>query len=131
MKLSEPDAALDELARQVIGAAIAVHRLLGPGYLESAYENAMGIELELRRIEHRRQVPIPVDYKGTVVSEYRLDLLVSGRLVVELKAVDALATVHAAQVRAYLKASGCMLGLLINFNVRWLRDGIQRVISSR
>ncbi len=126
----EPDRELDRLAHAVIGAAIEVHRLLGPGFLESVYEEAMCIELQLRGISFTRQPVVAVDYKGHPVGEGRLDLLVGGKLVVELKAVDALASIHTAQMVSYLKVTGHQLGLLINFNVPLLKDGIKRVILS-
>jgi GxxExxY protein len=129
--LEEPDAEIDRWATVVIGAAIEVHRTLGPGFLEAAYENAMAVELGLRSVPFRRRVPVAVLYKGARVADKQLDLLVADGLVVELKAVAALAPVHSAQVRSYLKASGCSLGLLINFNVPVLREGIRRVIDSR
>ena len=124
----EPDALTDDLAHRVIGAAIEVHRHLGPGYLESVYEEALALELGLRGIAFERQKPIGVAYKGHAVGESRLDLLVGGCLVVELKAVEALAPIHQAQVISYLKATGLKLGLLINFNVPVLKSGIRRVI---
>ena len=113
----EPDADVDELARRVIGAAIEVHRHLGPGFLESVYEEALCVELELREIPFERQRPIGVDYKGHSVGQGRLDLLVGDRLLIELKAVDRLAPIHNAQVMSYLKATKLHLGLLINFDV--------------
>jgi GxxExxY protein len=127
---TEPDTETDRLAQEVIGAAIEVHRTLGPGFLESVYEQAMGIELGLRGISSGRQVPVAVDYKGRSIGESRLDLLVDGRLVVELKAVDQLAPIHTAQVMSYLKATRHQLGLLINFNVVRLKDGVKRVVLS-
>jgi GxxExxY protein len=126
----ELEARVNRLSHEVIGAALEVHRLLGPGFLESLYEEALCIELELRKITFQRQAPIPVHYKGRVVGENRLDLLVGDCLVVELKAVDQLATIHTAQVLAYLKATGHKLGLLINFNVPVLKYGIKRVIAA-
>jgi len=126
----EPGKELDELANSVIGAAIEVHRHLGPGYLESVYEEALGVELAERHIPYRRQHPISVTYKGKSVGEGKLDLLVADKLVVELKAVEALLPVHKAQVISYLKATKFHLGVLINFNVSVLRDGIQRIIYS-
>jgi GxxExxY protein len=126
----EPDASTDRLARAVIGTAIEVHRVLGPGFLESIYEEAMYLELKLRRIPFARQVPVKVDYKGHSVGEARLDLVVGGCLVVELKAVEALAPIHTAQVLSYLKATGYHLGLLINFSVPVLKDAIKRIILS-
>jgi GxxExxY protein len=130
MAYREPDKEVDDLARQVIGAAIEVHRHLGPGYLESVYEEALAIELDLRGLPFERQKPIGVDYKGHVVGQGRLDLLVGDRLIVELKAVDTFAPIHRAQVISYLKATGLHLGLLINFNVQLLRDGVQRIVLS-
>ena len=126
----EPDKEVDALASAVIGAAIEVHRVLGPGYLESVYEEALAVELELRGIEFERQKLVSVSYKGHTVGEGRLDLLVGGRLIVELKAVDALAPIHTAQVMSYLKTLTLPLGLLINFNVPLLKHGIKRVILS-
>ena len=126
----EPDSRVDGLARSVIGAAIEVHRILGPGYLESVYEEALALEFSLRQIPFSRQKSVSVVYKGHSVGESRLDFLVGGCLIVELKAVDALAPIHQAQVISYLKATGLLLGLLINFNVPILKDGIRRVIVS-
>lgn len=130
MDFQEPDRELDRLAHQVIGAAIEVHKLLGPGYLESVYEEALSVELSLRQIPFSRQHPIAVSYKGHLVGEGRLDLLVNRRLIVELKAVEALDDIHTAQVLSYLKATRCSLGLLINFNVPILKRGIRRIILS-
>lgn len=115
---------------EVIGAAIEVHRILGPGHPESAYEKAMCVELDLRRIPITKQVTYDLMFKGQVVGEGRIDLLIASELIVELKACDALAPVHAAQLLSYLKATGKKLGLLINFNVTVLRDGIKRIICS-
>lgn len=128
MERSEPDVGLDRLARGVIGAAIEVHRLLGPGFLESVYEEALCVELVLRGVPFVRQCPISVEYKGHAVGEARMDLVVGGVLVVELKADDGLCGIHTAQVLSYLKASGMRLGLLINFNVGLLKDGLKRVV---
>lgn len=127
----EPNKRVDHLAREVIGAAIEVHRHLGPGFLEGVYEEALVIELALRGIPFERQRPIPVGYKGQNVGEGRVDLLVGTELLVELKAVETLAPIHKAQVISYLKATGLHLGLLINFNVPILRAGIQRVVLSQ
>ncbi|MEK6716704.1 MAG: GxxExxY protein [candidate division NC10 bacterium] len=126
----EPNQRVDRLAREVIGAAIEVHRHLGPGFLESVYEEALVIELTLRGIPFERQRPVPVSYKERNVGEGRVDLLVAQELLVELKAVESLAPIHKAQVISYLKAMGIHLGLLINFNVPVLRAGIQRVVLS-
>jgi GxxExxY protein len=127
-RLKEPDADLDRYAHRVVGAALEVHRTLGPGYLESIYEQALCAELLQRAIPFRRQVPVAVHYKGTVVGRNQLDLLVCDRLIVELKAVEALAPIHTAQMRSYLKATGLMLGLLINFNMPLLQQGVRRII---
>ncbi|WP_025321611.1 GxxExxY protein [Deferrisoma camini] len=128
MGIEDVSPELNRLTEAVIGAAIEVHRHLGPGYLESVYEEALGIELDLRGIPHQRQVPVSVDYKGRSVGEGRLDLLVGDRLVVELKAVEALAPIHHAQVISYLKATGSPVGLLLNFNVPSMKEGIRRVV---
>jgi GxxExxY protein len=129
--LMEPGRDLDGLARRVIGAAIEVHRVLGPGYLESVYEGALAVELEHLGIECERQATISVLYRGKPVGVARLDLLVAGRLVIELKAVDAILPIHQAQLVSYLRATGNPLGLLINFNTRVLRDGIKRIILTQ
>jgi GxxExxY protein len=126
----EPNRRLDRLARTVIGAAIEVHRHLGPGYFESVYEEALAVELDLHRVPFERQRPSSVDYKGRTIGEGRLDLLVGNELLVELKAVDALALIHKAQLISYLKATQHQFGLLINFNVPVLRSGLQRVVLS-
>ncbi len=126
----EPNKRVDQLAREVIGAAIEVHRHLGPGFLEGVYEEALVVELGLRGIPFERQKPVPVDYKEHHVGEGRVDLLVGSDLLVELKAVETLAPIHKAQVISYLKATGLHLGLLINFNVPILRAGIQRIVLS-
>jgi len=125
----EPDDEVERLANRVIGAAIEVHKHLGPGFPEAVYEEALCVELELRGIPFVRQAPINVVFKYRTVGEGRIDLLVEDTLVVELKAVEAIAPVHKAQVRSYLKATGCRLGLLINFNTPLLREGgIKRII---
>jgi len=127
---SEPDTELDRLAHEVIGAAIEVHRILGPGFLECIYEEALCVELNLRSIPFVRQVPVPVAYKGVAIGQGRLDLLISGKMIVEIKAVETLAAIHHAQAISYLKATGHQLALLINFNAALLKDGIKRVIHS-
>jgi len=126
----EPSQDTDTIAHYVIGAAIEVHRALGPGYLECVYEDALCVELELNGIPFKRQVALAVKYKGKCVGEGRLDLLVADQLVVELKAVEDLLSIHRAQVISYLKATGRELGLLINFNVPILKDGVKRVVLS-
>ncbi len=116
-----------ELTHAIIGAAIEVHRQLGPGLLESAYEECLARELTLRSVSFERQKALPVVYKGVKLDcGYRLDLLAEGRVIVELKAVDALAPIHDAILLTYLRLSGCRIGLLINFNCATLKDGIRR-----
>ncbi|HTL30206.1 MAG TPA: GxxExxY protein [Tepidisphaeraceae bacterium] len=125
---AEPPAKLDQLARVVIGAAIEVHRELGAGHLEEAYERALAIEMRRRGIPFAQQVKMPLLYKGEKVSESRIDFLIDGQLVVEIKSCDSLASIHKAQVIAYLKMSSQSLALLINFNVPVLKEGIKRII---
>lgn len=129
-KLPEPSAHVDRLASAVIASALEVHRLLGPGFLEGVYEEALAVELSLRSVAYERQKIVPVSYKGRDLGEGRLDFLVDRQLVVELKAVDKLAPIHKAQVLSYLKATHLPLGLLLNFNTLLLRDGIRRVVRS-
>jgi GxxExxY protein len=126
----EPDTFVDEVARRVIGAAIEVHRVLGPGFLESVYEAAFCIELEQRGIRFARQVTCPVPYKGVDAATMRIDLLVEDCLIVELKCVDELGPMHRAQAIAYLRATKLQLALLINFRTVLLRYGIRRVVST-
>jgi GxxExxY protein len=121
---------LERLAYDVIGAAIEVHKEMGPGLPEKGYRQAMSRELSLRGIPHQPEAPVLIHYKGVVVAEGRIDILVANQLVVELKVVEHLTEVHRAQTLAYLKATKLRLGLLINFNVSLLRDGIKRVINS-
>ena len=120
----------DELTERVIAAAIEVHRLVGPGMTEDMYENALAHEFDLRGISYQRQVPVAVEYKGRKIGQTRLDFLVDGRLIVELKACEALNAVHKAQCICYLRATARKVALLINFNVPVLRDGIKRVVLS-
>lgn len=127
---SEPAADLDRLAHQVIGAAMEVHRSLGLGFLESVYEEALRVELELRGVPFVHQAPVEVRYKGHAVGEGRQDLLIANRLIIERKAVEALAPIRTAQVLSYLRITGRHLGLLINFNGPILEDGIKRIVLS-
>lgn len=121
---------LDEISGQVIGAAIAVHRELGPGLLESAYEACLVHELRQRGVQVEQQIPQPVFYKGLQLEcGYRLDLLVENRVIVELKAVETLLPIHEAQLLTYLKLRQLRLGLLINFNVPILKHGIKRLLN--
>jgi len=116
-----------ELTRKIIGAAIEVHRAIGPGLLESAYQACLARELTVRGIPFEKEKPLPLDYKGMQLDcGYRLDFLVDGKVVVELKAVEVMHPVYEAQLLTYLKLTGCKVGLLINFNVPVLKDGITR-----
>lgn len=129
--LFEPTAALDDLAYRVIGAAIEVHRHLGPGFSEAVYEEALAIEFQLREIPFSRQCALPVRYKDREVGEGRADFVVGRALVVEIKAVQGLSDVHAAQVISYLKAGDFQLGLLLNFREAAMRRGVKRVVLSQ
>jgi GxxExxY protein len=121
--------ALRVVSYGVIGAAIDVHRGLGPGLLESAYEACLAHELELRGLAYERQVALPVRYKSLAIDlQYRLDFVVEGILIVELKAVSELLPVHDAQLLTYLRLSKLDLGLLLNFNTAILRSGIRRIV---
>lgn len=122
---------LNNLSNKVIGAAIEVHRELGPGLLESTYEASLQHELGLQGIGAERQVLLPIRYKNLEIAEaYRIDLLVEDRLVIELKTVDVLKPIHSAQLLIYLRMSGNCLGLLINFHTVQLRDGIKRIVHN-
>lgn len=118
---------LNDLSHQVIGAAMEVHKALGPGLLESAYAQCLCRELAGRDIPFEREVPLPIQYKGVNLEcGYRLDLLVAKRIVVEIKAVEEVLPVHEAQLLTYLKLGAWQLGLLINFNVSMLKEGVHR-----
>jgi GxxExxY protein len=119
------DAALTEI---IIGKAIDVHRALGPGMLESAYEEALSLEFDLSRLSYRRQIGVPVLYKGRLIGEHRPDFVVSDHVVVELKSVERLAPVHRAQTLMYMRLVKVRLGLILNFNTARLKDGIQRLV---
>ena len=117
----------DRMTEQIIGCAIEVHRALGPGLLESAYEQCMAHELSLRGLRFGMQVPVPVLYKGLPLDcAYKVDLIIENDVVVELKSVDSIIPIHQAQLLTYLKLTGVRVGLLINFNVRRLVDGLTR-----
>ena len=121
---------LNEISKKIIGAAIQVHRTLGPGLLESTYEACLKYELEKRGLKIQSQVGLPVIYDGMKIDlGYRLDILVEDSVIIELKAVTAIIPLHEAQLLSYLKLSGKHLGLLINFNVTLLKDGITRRIN--
>lgn len=117
----------DFLTEKIIGAGIEVHRNLGPGLLESIYEEALCYEFELRGIRFRRQVDVEVIYKGKVIKGQRIDVLVEGEVIVEIKSLSKLPDVATAQLLSYLKATGLKRGLLINFGAKMLRDGIKRI----
>jgi GxxExxY protein len=120
----------NEITERVIGAAIEVHRHLGPGLLESAYEECLCYEMSRNGLRFERQVHLPVDYKGLHLDcAYRMDLLVEDQVIVEIKAVEEMLPIHQAQMLTYLKASGKRVGLLINFNVRVLKNGIKRMLN--
>ena len=127
--LPEPDPALDDLVRRVIDALFAVHSKLGPGLPESHYENALRIEFLRRGVPFVRQPLVAVVYEGESVGECRLDFIVDHRLVVEVKAVERIDPVHRAQVLTYLRITNCRLGLLVNFNVALMKQGIKRIIN--
>jgi GxxExxY protein len=117
----------DPLTEKIIGCAIEVHRALGPGLLESAYERCLARELELNRIPFEQQVEIPIEYKGIRLDcVYRIDLLVQNSLILELKSVDSLLGIHEAQLLTYMKLTRIRTGLLMNFNTKRLVDGIRR-----
>ena len=119
----------DPLSRRVIGCAIEVHRALGPGLLESAYEQCLAYELRLKGIGCHLQKPIPVRYKGVNLDcGYRIDMLVEDRLIIELKSLERLLPIHEAQLLTYMRLAKVSVGLLINFNVKILRDGIKRFV---
>ena len=118
---------INQLTQEIIGAGIAVHRALGPGLLESAYQKCLSQELALRGIPFQYELPIPLDYRGLrLEAGYRLDLLVADRVVVEVKAIESIAPIHEAQLLTYLRLGGWKVGLLMNFNVVVLKDGIRR-----
>ena len=120
----------NELSKMIVEAAIEVHRFLGPGLLESAYEEALCHELNLRGIPFERQKPMPLSYKGIKLNcGYRLDLLVDGLVVVELKAVERTEPIFEAQLLTYLKLTDLWLGMLLNFNVPVMRRGIRRIVN--
>jgi GxxExxY protein len=120
----------NELSRIVIGAAIEVHRTIGPGLLESAYQEALCRELLLRGVPFERQVPLPMEYKGIRLEcSYRLDLVVNDLLIVELKSIDRIEPIHEAQLLTYLRLKPLWLGLLINFNVPRLKEGVRRIVN--
>lgn len=121
---------LNQITEGIIGAAVQVHRALGPGLLESAYEACLAFELNKRGLEAEQQKPQPLVYEGVKLDcGYRIDLLIERSVVIEVKSIDKLAPIHEAQILSYLKLSGCKVGLLINFNVTVLKEGIRRFVN--
>ena len=126
-----PERQENDISGKIIGAAVEVHKHLGPGLLESAYEECLCCELDLRGIKFQRQVPLPLNYKGLKLDcGYRLDLLVEDKVVVELKTVEAIAPIHEAQMLTYLKLRDIRIGLIINFNVHLLVEGVRRLVNN-
>ncbi len=123
---------LNTLTRQIIGAALTVHREIGPGVLESACEACLSFELAARGLRVERQKYLPLVYRGlTLGRAFRIDLMVEGLVVVEVKSVERLERIHSAQVLSYLRMLNCRVGLLINFNTQWLvRDGVRRIVNA-
>ena len=122
---------INQLSSKIIGAAIEVHKVLGPGLLESAYEKCLCRELKLRRLSFDAQKPLPVVYKGVEIDcGYKMDLVVKNAIVVELKSCEKIEPIHKAQLLTYLKLSGLNLGLLLNFNVPIMREGITRIVNN-
>ncbi|BBO88591.1 GxxExxY protein [Desulfosarcina ovata] len=122
---------LNQLSSKIIGAAIEVHKILGPGLLESTYEECLCYELGLQLLKYDRQVGLPVSYKGNELDcGYRVDILVEQSIILELKSVDTILGIHKAQLLTYLKLADIRLGLLMNFNVPLMRDGIQRIVNN-
>lgn len=121
----------DKLSKEIIGASIEVHRILGPGLLESTYEECLCREFSLRKIPFERQKPLPVSYKGVKLDcGYRLDVVVANLVIIELKAVEHTEPIHEAQLLTYLKLSNLKLGILLNFNVPVLKNGIKRIVNN-
>jgi GxxExxY protein len=122
---------INDLTKTIIGAAIEVHKALGPGLLESVYEECLSHELSLAKVSYERQVPLPITYKAhSLDCGYRLDFVVENTVVLELKAVDVVQRIHEAQLLTYLKLGGWPIGLLINFNVPLLTKGIKRIVHN-
>jgi GxxExxY protein len=119
---------INSITERIIGCAIQVHKQLGPGLLEGIYESALCVDFELAGLRYERQVTIPVAYKGRVIGDHRLDFVVEGLVVLEIKSVERIEPVFEAQVLTYLKISGKRIGLLINFNSRLLKTGVQRFV---
>ena len=120
----------NEISEKIIGCSIEVHKSLGPGLLESAYQECLFYELQKAGLKVEKQKPLPLIYKDVKLDAgYRLDLIVDGRVIIEIKSIEVLNDIHTAQVLTYLKVSGCKVGLLINFNVLRLVDGLKRLVN--
>ena len=120
----------NKVSEIIIGCAIEVHKQLGPGLLESAYETCLCFELAQKKIDFVRQLTLPINYKGTLIDTgYRIDVMVDDKVIIELKAIDSISPVHKSQLISYLKLSNKWLGLLINFNVKVLKNGIVRIVN--
>ena len=128
VRFSQKEFPLKDITERIISCAIEVHSTLGPGLLESVYEEALGYEFQLRRIPYERQKEIGLKYKGRDIGKHRIDCLVEGQVIVELKAVEGMNKIYEAQLLTYLKAMDKRVGLLINFNVERLKEGIKRLI---
>jgi GxxExxY protein len=128
-EIDEPDPDLNRITNLIISCCIEVHRQLGPGYLEAYYERALAKEFRLRKVRFRQQHAFQVTYKGEVVGDGRIDFVVEDQVILDLKAVETLAPVHTAQMISYLRATGLRLGILVNFNVRLLKEGIKRIAN--
>jgi GxxExxY protein len=129
LNISKMELLYKDLTGKIIDCAVTVHKELGPGLLESAYEECLFFELNSLGLDVVRQLPMPLIYKGHRMDiGYRIDLLVEEKVIIEIKAIDSINPVHQAQIMTYLKLSGCRIGLLINFNVDYLKDGIRRLI---
>lgn len=122
---------IERMSRAIIGCAIEVHRTLGPGLLERLYEDALAYELRQQGMDVRRQVEISIPYKAIVLDGLRLDLVVGDSIIIEVKSIAKVADIHLAQLLSYLRAVNVPLGLLLNFNTTWLRDGLHRVFNER
>ena len=119
----------DKVSNRVIGCALEVHRVLGPGLLESSYQHCLSHELEIKEISHQCEYPLPINYKGVEIDcGYRIDIMIENNLIVELKSVDTILGIHEAQILTYMKLANVSVGLLINFNVELLKDGIRRFV---
>ena len=126
--MNSPTGELRELTEQIIGCAMEVHRHLGPGLLEAAYEAALRLELAFQKVNFERQKILPVEYKGRYIGNYRVDILVENKVVMQLKSVSHFDPVFSAQIMNYMRLGGFKVGLLVNFNSRLLREGIKRFV---